>query len=136
MPTYKNKNSTTLMVNGVSFKFGVDTPINFYIDETAYPDLIKTSEDPIYTPVMFSKTVAAGASLNIEEYINKPETSSIRIMSTVDVSTVAFNKTDNPFATVTINTPLELKNAIYYKEIFVKSGSVNIEIWKSFNWRY
>ena len=135
MPTYKNKSHCPITINNVTFKFLEDTSVSFYINLDKHPDLIKVSDEPIYDPIQYSEVCAAGSSVDFFDKISS-DTSIIRLVSLEDVSEIIFNDKNNNSAAITSNTPLELHNIDNYKSIYVKSGKVSVELWKTFYWRY
>lgn len=135
MPTYKNTSQTPIIYNNTVFKFLVPTEIDSYINLDDFPTLIKVSDEPIYQPVVFSQMCTSGTTFDVLSNKTK-DTSLIRIISKDPYSEVTFNIDSGFSVGISDNSPLELHDVSKYNTIYVKSGSVNIELWKSFDWRY
>lgn len=135
MPTYKNTSQTPIIYNNTVFKFLVPTEIDSYINLDDFPTLIKVSDEPIYQPVVFSQMCTSGTNFDVLSNKTK-DTSLIRIISKDPYSEVTFNIDSGFSVGISDNSPLELHDVSKYNTIYVKSGSVNIELWKSFDWRY
>ena len=135
MPTYKNTSQTPIIYNNTVFKFLVPTEIDSYINLDDFPTLIKVSDEPIYQPVVFSQMCTSGTTFDVLSNKTK-DTSLIRIISKDPYSEVTFNIDSGFSVGISDNGPLELHDVSKYNIIYVKSGSVNIELWKSFDWRY
>lgn len=135
MPTYKNTSQTPIIYNNTVFKFLVPTEIDSYINLDDFPTLIKVSDEPIYQPVVFSQMCTSGTTFDVLSNKTK-DTSLIRIISKDPYSEVTFNIDSGFSVGISDNRPLELHDVSKYNTIYVKSGSVNIELWKSFDWRY
>lgn len=135
MPTYKNTSQTPIIYNNTVFKFLVPTEIDSYINLDDFPTLIKVSDEPIYQPVVFSQMCTSGTTFDVLSNKTK-DTSLIRIISKDPYSEVTFNIDSGFSVGISDNSPLELHDVSKYNIIYVKSGSVNIELWKSFDWRY
>ena len=134
MPTYKNTSQTPIIYNNTVFKFLVPTEIDSYINLDDFPTLIKVSDEPIYQPVVFSQMCTSGTTFDVLSNKTK-DTSLIRIISKDPYSEVTFNIDSGFSVGISDNSPLELHDVSKYNIIYVKSGSVNIELWKSFDWR-
>lgn len=135
MPTYKNTSQTPIIYNNTVFKFLVPTEIDSYINLDDFPTLIKVSDEPIYQPVVFSQMCTSGTNFDVLSNKTK-DTSLIRIISKDPYSEVTFNIDSGFSVGISDNSPLELHDVSKYNIIYVKSGSVNIELWKSFDWRH
>lgn len=135
MPTYKNTSQTPIIYNNTVFKFLVPTEIDSYINLDDFPTLIKVSDEPIYQPVVFSQMCTSGTTFDVLSNKTK-DTSLIRIISKDPYSEVTFNIDSGFSVGISDNSPLELHDVSKYNIIYVKSGSVNIELWKSFDWRH
>lgn len=135
MPTYKNTSNTPISINSVTFKFLEDAKVPFYIDLKKYPNLKKISDEPIFDPVDFSQSCSGGSSFDILNNKTK-DTNLIRIVSKDEISEISFNSKNSNIVAVTRNVPLEIRNIDNYEKIFIKTGTVSIELWKSFYWRY
>lgn len=135
MPTYKNTSQTPIIYNNTVFKFLVPTEIDSYINLDDFPTLIKVSDEPIYQPVVFSQMCTSGTTFDVLSNKTK-DTSLIRIISKDPYSEVTFNIDSGFSVGISDNSPLELHDVSKYNIIYVKSGNVNIELWKSFDWRY
>lgn len=132
MPIYENTKNIPVVINNTTFKFLEPVETTFVIDLDKYPQLIKKSDDPIYCPIIFSTDVASGANVDLSKYVTDPEASCIEILSKSGFSKVAFNKTGTFEAGITENNPLVLYNPSNFYKVFCTSGSVFIEVWKSF----
>lgn len=135
MPTYKNTSQTPIIYNNTVFKFLVPTEIDSYINLDDFPTLIKVSDEPIYQPVVFSQMCTSGTTFDVLSNKTK-DTSLIRIISKDPYSEVTFNIDSGFSVGISDNSPLELHDVSKYNIIYIKSGSVNIELWKSFDWRH
>jgi len=134
MPTYRNNSRNPVVINNTTFKFNIPTEINFYFKEDDYPMLVKTSDDPIYNPVVFSQKLAVGAELDVVANITN-EVSTIRIVAITNTSSIIFNGLAESEIFIAKESPLELKNTNYYKTIKNNSGGeISIELWKGVNW--
>lgn len=135
MPKYKNLSNIPISIHSVPFRFNESVEVPFYVDTNKEPfsKIIKEDDLPIYTPVDYSEKVSGGGSCDI--LTNKKDTSNtIRLVSTTDISEVSFNSVDSPKIVLTSLQVMEIKNIDYYKEIFVHSGTVSVEIWSSRIW--
>lgn len=134
MPTYLNRSNQSLTIKNKTFKYLEETPVDFNIDLNDYPNLKKTSDDPVYCPLAFSKILKAGEEINLSEFLTN-EVVSINLVSRTETSKVIFNDPNSFEATLTINTPVDLRNVDHYSKLFVTEGEISVELWKGFKWR-
>lgn len=131
MPTYRNVTSNIEVIHSVKFPPGQDIEVEFYIN---HPSIKEIKEEPIYSPVAYSEQISSG-SVKITPHLT-PEVTALRILaSTGSSASICFNDSSNPVVVISPHHELVLRPVFKYKEIFVKSGSVSVELWKEFCWR-
>jgi hypothetical protein len=131
MPTYKNISNKTQVVYNVVFAPLDEKEVEFYIyDEKNFK---KTSEDPVFSPVSFSKKLSSGQSLKVEDYLEEiKQANQIRIAGK-EPSLVSFN--NSPYSILVSDHAEHIKPIHTINEIKCEEGEVNVEFWRPANWR-
>ncbi len=131
MPTYKNISNKTQVVYNVVFAPLDEKEVEFYIyDEKNFK---KTSDDPVFSPVSFSKKLSSGQSLKIEDYLEEiKQANQIRIAGK-EPSLVSFN--NSPYSILVSDHAEQIKPIHTINEIKCEEGEVNVEFWRPANWR-
>lgn len=133
MPKYKNNSNKILSINSVTFLPNEEKEVDFFIKLINYPELELIDSNLVFKPVVFSQVCGAGTIFDITN--NKSDSSTlIRVISnSTEPASISFEE-DGPQVVVT-TYPLELRPIKNFDKIYVKSGSVSIEIWESILWR-
>ncbi len=131
MPTYKNISNKTQVVYNTTFKPLEEKEVEFYVyDEKNFK---KTSDDPKYSPVAFSKKLSSGESLNIEDHLEEIAMSNQIRLAGKEPSLVSFNDTDY---SILVSDHAEIIKPIHIiDKITCNEGEVNVEFWRQANWR-
>lgn len=131
MPTYKNISNQTQVVHNVVFHPLEEKETTFYVyDEKNFK---KTSEEPVFSPVSFSKTLSSGQSLKIEDNLEEIQESNQIRMAAKEPSLVSFNGSE--YKILVSDHPEFIKPVHIINEIKCEDGEVNVEFWRPANWR-
>ncbi len=131
MPTYKNISNTTQIVHNIKFKPLEEKEVDFYIYDDA--SFKKTSDDPIYSPIAFSKILSSGQSLKIKDNLEEINKSNQIRLAAKNPSLVSFNGDTNKM--LVTEHPEFIKPIHIIDSIKCEEGEVNIEFWRPANWR-
>ena len=133
MPTYKNLGNKTEVIHSISFHPRKEIKVNFYVDNTNYPDIKLIDEEPEVNPIIYSEQLSSG-TFDVFEHITD-EACAIRLAAS-EPSLISFNKENAPKMLITQLSVETLRNIEQINKIFIHSGNVSIEIWKAYNWRF
>ena len=131
MPTYKNISNNTQIVHNINFKPLEEKEVEFYIyDETNFK---KISDDPVYSPIAFSKILSSGESLKIKENLDKIIDANQIRLAAKEPALISFNGDDNKI--LVTEHPEFIKPLYFIDEIKCEEGEVSVEFWRPARWR-
>lgn len=131
MPTYKNISNSVQISHNINFKPLETKEVDFYIyDEINFK---KISDDPIYSPIAFSKKLTSGQTLNVKDNLEEINNSNQIRLAAKNPSLVSFNGDTNKM--LVTEHPEFIKPIHIIDSIKCEEGEVNIEFWRPANWR-
>ena len=131
MPTYKNISNKVQVVHNVTFNPLDEKEVEFYIyDEKNFK---KTDENPIFSPVSFSKALSSGESFKIEDNLEEIQQSNQIRIAGKEPSLVSFNGSE--YSILVSDHAEVIKPVHFINEIKCEEGEINVEFWRPANWR-
>lgn len=131
MPTYKNISNKTQVVRNFTFSPLEEKQVPFYIYDNV--NFKKTSENPIFSPITFSKKLTSGQTLKIEDHLDKIQDANQIRLAAVNPAFVSFNNDSNQC--LITEHPEYIRPVSIIDSIKCESGEVNVEFWRPANWR-